>query len=97
MPIYSNIVPICENCMPKTWPHEKSRMYNAIRFITNLKIKIRDKRTCSVCGSKKEPTVHHIFSKKEYPELEWNFNNMITLCKKCHEEYNMYEILFELV
>jgi len=42
---------------------------------------------CAACGSKKQLQVHHKFPFDDYPELELDFNNLITLCmseKDCH-------------
>ena len=41
---------------------------------------------CNVCGNKKRLEVHHIIPVHLAPELELDFNNLITLCrpKRCH-------------
>lgn len=42
---------------------------------------------CAACGSKKQLQVHHILPFDDYPELELQENNLITLCmseKDCH-------------
>lgn len=47
--------------------------------------------TCAACGGTEYLEVHHIEPFHENPELELNFNNLITLCDKpgkqnCHLE-----------
>jgi len=50
----------------------------------------RDKHTCQDCFdiSQKGKTVylhaHHLKSFSEFPELRFDINNGVTLCKKCH-------------
>jgi hypothetical protein len=56
---------------------------------------IRDKMKCVICGIKRKRikngrgknnnlTVHHKKSWKDYPELRYDINNGVTLCKGCH-------------
>lgn len=47
----------------------------------------RDKWTCQDCAKHcdtKTIVAHHIKSFKEYPELRYEVDNGITLCRKCH-------------
>jgi 5-methylcytosine-specific restriction enzyme A len=37
--------------------------------------------TCALCGGTKQLEVHHIKSFSDYPELELDENNLITLCE----------------
>lgn len=50
----------------------------------------RDNYICRECGSNYRLQVHHIKSKKEYPELIMNPNNCITLCVVCHSKTENY-------
>ena len=53
------------------------------KFLKN-KIKKRDNYSCVMCNSKNKLEVHHIdYNKKNNEE-----NNLITLCKKCHNITN---------
>jgi len=54
----------------------------------------RDNWTCQKCGAKSGngKTIylhpHHILNFAEYPELRFDVNNGITLCRKCHKEFH---------
>ena len=42
---------------------------------------------CAVCGRTNKLDIHHIKDVSNYPELELNLNNLVTLCRgatKCH-------------
>lgn len=43
---------------------------------------------CKKCGSKKNVTLHHIFSKSLYPQMKTDIDNLIPLCRKCHDDYH---------
>ena len=61
-------------------------------------IKIRDDYTCQHCGSKERLASHHIFPKAQYPGLQLNPNNGITLCHECHMTHHgwgQYERVLE--
>ena len=40
--------------------------------------------TCAVCGTKKKLEIHHKKPFYLYPELELSYNNLETLCQRCH-------------
>jgi DNA excision repair protein ERCC-4 len=45
----------------------------------------RDGRKCKMCGSKIKIQAHHILRWANYPGLRYDLNNLITLCKRCHD------------
>ena len=47
----------------------------------------RDKYICQKC-KRKAILIHHIKEKKYFPELCWNKENVISLCKSCHININ---------
>lgn len=51
-----------------------------------LKIKERDGYICQLCGENDRNILeaHHMKHKSKFPELQFDFNNGITLCLKCH-------------
>lgn len=52
-----------------------------------IAIRERDKYTCQLCGEKQGDraySVHHI----DYNKLNCNSDNLITLCRKCHQKTN---------
>lgn len=67
-----------------------------------LEIMQRDNFTCQHCGSTdKSLQVHHLIYHKDYKPWEYQSNELITLCSKCHEvesEYNssVYKDFVEL-
>jgi hypothetical protein len=58
--------------------------------IWKKKIFERDRYTCKKCGSNKHLHAHHIKHRSKYPELEFDLDNGITLCKECHAEEHQY-------
>jgi 5-methylcytosine-specific restriction endonuclease McrA len=69
-----------------------------------MQVKIRDKMTCQICGVKKQNfkdkniCAHHIKSKKDFPDLTYNIDNGITLCRSCHVIYEKKpNVLLELI
>jgi group I intron endonuclease len=54
----------------------------------------RDDRTCALCNIKDwkvEFNVHHIYPKRDFPELIFELSNGIVLCEKCHDKINRKE------
>lgn len=56
---------------------------------------VRDGYTCKMCGAKKKLEAHHIKLWAHFPELRFDVNNGITLCKKCHKEITGNEEAYE--
>jgi len=48
-------------------------------------VRKRHNHRCQVCG-KRATLSHHLFFRSLYPKLQFNLNNGISLCKKCHAE-----------
>ena len=96
--IYSMILPICCKCMPKKWDKVDDEVSRAMIFIIKVKAMIRDGHRCRQCGAKKKLVGHHIKTRKEFPELRYDINNIITLCKDCERTlHSMQEIFGELL
>lgn len=52
-------------------------------------VKERDAYTCQVCGSTgKKLESHHIQSWIEYPDLRYEINNGLCMCKTCHKKFH---------
>jgi hypothetical protein len=45
----------------------------------------KDDWACRKCGSKSDLVAHHIKSFASYPELRFDVDNGITLCRRCHK------------
>ncbi len=44
----------------------------------------RDGYKCQMCGSQKDLCGHHVQERAKHPELAYEVNNIVTLCKSCH-------------
>ena len=47
-----------------------------------------DKETCQKCGITKNLVAHHILPWALFPELRFEVENGITLCRSCHKRYH---------
>lgn len=89
----------------KTNASNKGKTLESKRIRTSLKYRIwrdkvfeRDDYTCKLCGIRNNKGVgktiylhaHHIKPFSLHPELIFNIDNGITLCKNCHKETETY-------
>ena len=58
----------------------KTKLWNEL----SKSIREHEKR-CAICGSDKHLNVHHLLSKKFYPEYLLEPQNLIVLCAKHHQ------------
>lgn len=56
--------------------HKRSNKWPTVR-----KNHLKDNPTCAVCGGTEKIEVHHIKPFHEYPELELDPDNLISLCE----------------
>ena len=59
-------------------------------------VKERD-RSCQICHSDENLHAHHIIYRSIEPLLQYNINNGITLCVKCHAEAHTKEPAHRLI
>lgn len=58
----------------------------------------RDNYTCQLCGEiGGRLNAHHILTWCKYPELRFDVNNGITLCKQCHQKVHKYHIKLNIL
>lgn len=49
----------------------------------------RDNFTCRICGERGgNLNAHHIWPFQRFPEMMYEVTNLITLCKKCHDDFH---------
>jgi hypothetical protein len=64
---------------------DRNHLFNII----NPLVRERDKYTCQKCSQYKGwLEVHHIFDFATYEELRFEIDNLITLCKNCHDDFH---------
>ena len=51
----------------------------------------RDKHCCVLCSSKKRLEAHHIKRWSDFPQLRFDPNNGVTLCRACHRKVTNFE------
>ena len=68
---------------------------DSVRDYRNLRETVfkRDGFKCKICGSATDLHIHHIKSWAEYPDLRYDPDNCITVCKECHYSLEKKESL----
>jgi len=61
------------------------RLFKNALYNWSYSIRKKVKNMCQICNRNADIS-HHIFSKKDYPELSLNLNNGIALCREHHYE-----------
>jgi 5-methylcytosine-specific restriction enzyme A len=46
--------------------------------------KLYENGKCEICNSDKELVIHHILPRFSNPELTFDYENLMVLCKECH-------------
>lgn len=79
---------------------ESNRIYNSAEYKKwRNAVLLRDNYTCQITGQKINLNVHHIFPRRDYPELSFNVENGITINREFHESIcnKEYEYLFMFI
>ncbi len=72
----------------RTKVQSKGRQHPSYKIWRN-KVYKRDNWTCKCCGDKpKKLNAHHIKSFARFPQLQFQVDNGITLCIKCHKKFH---------
>lgn len=50
----------------------------------------KDNYRCQFCGANRKLNAHHLYSYKGYPELAYDVDNGVTLCRKCHSALHSF-------
>jgi len=66
----------------------KHGMKHYVSWVLKPMVLERDKYSCQMCGSqiRRELVIHHILPVSYAPERIEDFENLITLCKECHQK-----------
>lgn len=74
--------------------HLRDKHYKLALKQWALKIKERDEHTCQLCKDTNRDVIeaHHMKSRTKFPELQFDFNNGISLCLKCHALQHINDI-----
>lgn len=64
---------------------------SGITHAWKLAVLYRDNYQCRICKNKNKLQAHHINGWAEFPEDRHILENGLTLCKKCHKQYHLYE------
>ena len=66
------------------WIEPKEQKLQTKWIKTRRAVFERDGYKCAECGTNKNLCAHHIKPRSEYPNLIYDMENIITLCKSCH-------------
>lgn len=61
-------------------------------FIWQQEVYKKDNCICRICGSKKDIVAHHLKLFSGFPELRFDVNNGIVLCRSCHGKVHFGKI-----
>ncbi len=75
-----------ENPLEKRTFKKGTQTYWKLRGIADELL--QQQKKCSICGSEKDLTVHHVIKCENNEVLYVNPDNLIVLCSKCHAEYH---------
>lgn len=65
-------------------------VYRQAQIAWSNAIKKNDNHQCVICGNRAEFS-HHILYRSNYPQLQFNLNNGVSLCKKHHIEVHKFD------
>ena len=74
----------------------KKRLLKSLEDICSQLCSINATGMCEICG-KVGTQAHHVFSKKSFPSLRYNLDNLIWLCFFCHIRRTHQQGQYELV
>lgn len=88
---------IIEACLMKkslqTYTLKRREKYYLWRYGIFLKHKLTC-RLCNIVFSEDQLEAHHVLPRRLFPHLEFDINNGVPLCLKCHKKTRMKELLF---
>lgn len=68
-------------------------IYSHKRYIKLRKEVLQhDSYTCRLCGNENCNLVHHIYNINDYPEFAFDEDNLMTVCKRHHQNIHKREI-----
>lgn len=85
----------------RKYKHERVERWKTEWHFARAVIEL-DGGKCKLCNSAEELHVHHIIPRRMRPDLAYDPDNLITLCRSCHlqlfrDELSMTNALFELI
>lgn len=57
-------------------------------MLSDAKNEFKLNKVCAICGASENLTIHHVKEVSKAPHLEFNNNNFIVLCDRCHKEHH---------